>query len=45
MHIHAAEPLIIISLTSVNNTLLRTISADPIMQLPSTIDLAIYHSQ
>ncbi len=44
MHIHAAK-LIIISLTSVDNILLRTDSTDPKMQLPSTVDLMIYHSQ
>ena len=33
------------SLVSVNNTLPRTISTDPILQLPSTINLTIYHSQ
>ncbi len=44
MHIHAAES-IIISLTSVDNIPIRTDSTNPIMQLPSTVDLVIYHSQ
>ena len=44
MYIHAVESNTI-SLTSVDNMLLGIDCADPIMQLPSTDDLIIYHNQ